>query len=632
MKISLNIKKLVGVSIFAIVIAVSSFGFSMTAKAETNTASQLELKKTLLKQIELLQAQLSQMQGSGGSSVSQCVQLSRSMYLGSKDSGTAGEVSKLQQFLTSTGHYSYGEVTGYYGPATQRAVQAWQASEGIVSFGGPDTTGYGVVGPSTRGKMSRCEYVPLVKIPAVEEPKKEAHEPAYLSMSFDTEDPINVLRFNVEFQTDDGEGLLKVYFDGDLVHTIDQRFARKYSEEEVYIGVKSGTLKPGRHSLAIRLDGFGDEEAGVEITDVTIGLLTYELDKNDDDKDIITKRDFKEIVTTGPGDGYHTKRGSLFEWSWGWNGTISPTVDIYIEGGKSLFEVATKYPNNGRYSWAADTKSSDWERRASNGDYTMIICPSGKDTDSDYCGSFEFILYDEDMPEINGDRDDTEISWNTGSTEKSSKREIISSYPSDGYKAKRGTKFQWGWSWTSSKSEKVDIYIEGKDTIWEMATDYPNNGSFWWNAGSKGFGWSKSIPNGDYKMRVCPAGKDIDSGYCDGFTFSLHGATPEVVLVSPQKYDLFKPGTTMEVTIGSMIKGDLYEIQLKTPAMVSGIDAIKEEFYAASDGINTYKIEIPPSLEDGNYNLDVLQKTVEGVKCVNAACATENTIIQLIKH
>lgn len=56
----------------------------------------------------------------------------------------------LQQLLTLTGDYTYGEITSYYGPATVAAVQKFQARKGIVFSGAPNTTGYGMAGLRTR--------------------------------------------------------------------------------------------------------------------------------------------------------------------------------------------------------------------------------------------------------------------------------------------------------------------------------------------------------------------------------------------------------------------------------------------------------------------------------------------------
>ncbi|MEK7566211.1 MAG: peptidoglycan-binding protein, partial [Patescibacteria group bacterium] len=62
------------------------------------------------------------------------------------------EVKKLQELLSANPTiYPQQQITGYYGPATQRAVQRFQETYGIAS---PSTPGYGEVGPSTRGKLN----------------------------------------------------------------------------------------------------------------------------------------------------------------------------------------------------------------------------------------------------------------------------------------------------------------------------------------------------------------------------------------------------------------------------------------------------------------------------------------------
>jgi hypothetical protein len=83
--------------------------------------------------------------------------LAISLSLGS----TGSDVSSLQEFLESQGYYTYPSITGYFGPVTQGAVEAFQVKNGIVSSGTPETTGYGLVGPKTRAKIaaltSACE-------------------------------------------------------------------------------------------------------------------------------------------------------------------------------------------------------------------------------------------------------------------------------------------------------------------------------------------------------------------------------------------------------------------------------------------------------------------------------------------
>ena len=67
--------------------------------------------------------------------------------------GSSGaQVTALQTILTKDGDYT-GPITGYFGALTEAAVEKFQAAQGIVSYGSPDTTGYGAVGPKTRGAL-----------------------------------------------------------------------------------------------------------------------------------------------------------------------------------------------------------------------------------------------------------------------------------------------------------------------------------------------------------------------------------------------------------------------------------------------------------------------------------------------
>ncbi len=78
-----------------------------------------------------------------------CPNLYRNLYLGTKGQ----DVRDLQLYLRQEGFYNYPEITGYFGPATMRAVQRFQSARGIISYGSPESTGFGVVGPRTRKKM-----------------------------------------------------------------------------------------------------------------------------------------------------------------------------------------------------------------------------------------------------------------------------------------------------------------------------------------------------------------------------------------------------------------------------------------------------------------------------------------------
>src|SRR3989344_7100105 len=95
---------------------------------------------------------------SGGATAgaTSCVSISNFLSAGDTDKNSDDEVTKLQQFLVSQGAsiYPEGLVTGYFGPATERALKRFQTAQGIVSSGSPETTGYGATGPQTRKRIA----------------------------------------------------------------------------------------------------------------------------------------------------------------------------------------------------------------------------------------------------------------------------------------------------------------------------------------------------------------------------------------------------------------------------------------------------------------------------------------------
>jgi peptidoglycan hydrolase-like protein with peptidoglycan-binding domain len=68
------------------------------------------------------------------------------------------DVRQLQEFLRKLGFLNATSSTDFFGPATERALQAWQAHEGVVTNGDAQSTGFGAVGPKTRQLiMMRCK-------------------------------------------------------------------------------------------------------------------------------------------------------------------------------------------------------------------------------------------------------------------------------------------------------------------------------------------------------------------------------------------------------------------------------------------------------------------------------------------
>ncbi len=63
------------------------------------------------------------------------------------------EVRLLQQAFADNGLLSVPP-TGFYGPLTEKAVEAFQSAHSIISFGSPFTTGYGSVGPKTLAEIN----------------------------------------------------------------------------------------------------------------------------------------------------------------------------------------------------------------------------------------------------------------------------------------------------------------------------------------------------------------------------------------------------------------------------------------------------------------------------------------------
>jgi hypothetical protein len=89
--------------------------------------------------------------GSASNGCQYAGQLSRTLSEGSSGS----DVSALQRFLQAQGFFTYPNITTYFGPATESAVQRWQAQHAVVSSGTPETTGHGVVGSLTRSAIGR---------------------------------------------------------------------------------------------------------------------------------------------------------------------------------------------------------------------------------------------------------------------------------------------------------------------------------------------------------------------------------------------------------------------------------------------------------------------------------------------
>lgn len=109
--------------------------------------------------------------GSASAAVS-CPTITRTLGYNSK----GADVSALQTYLASDkAVYPEGIVSGYFGRATEKAVQRFQASRKIVSSGTPASTGYGSVGARTRAALAACNSgAPAQTTPATTTPPTTA--------------------------------------------------------------------------------------------------------------------------------------------------------------------------------------------------------------------------------------------------------------------------------------------------------------------------------------------------------------------------------------------------------------------------------------------------------------------------
>lgn len=75
-----------------------------------------------------------------------------------KRNSRGAQVSALQEFLRRDPLlYPEGTVSGFFGPATERAVQRFQKKYNLATSGTSATTGYGAVGPKTREKLNSLQ-------------------------------------------------------------------------------------------------------------------------------------------------------------------------------------------------------------------------------------------------------------------------------------------------------------------------------------------------------------------------------------------------------------------------------------------------------------------------------------------
>ena len=127
----------------------SSSAYQTQVSTWTQTLSQLQV------QLMTILTQASNNSGTANTGIAQSGSCQGLMY--QLDVGMSGQaVSVLQQFLQSDPSAQYtGQISGYYDSATELAVERFQTAQNIVTYGSPDTTGFGRVGGRTLMAMQQ---------------------------------------------------------------------------------------------------------------------------------------------------------------------------------------------------------------------------------------------------------------------------------------------------------------------------------------------------------------------------------------------------------------------------------------------------------------------------------------------
>ena len=94
--------------------------------------------------------------------------------------------------------------------------------------------------------------------------------PAWISVTFEVPEPINMLRFGYQFPFS-ADGVLSVFFDGQLVFRADER--HNDTATVVTEPIPLGKVAPGLHSLSYRLDAFNNTQSSIEISEIRTGTM-----------------------------------------------------------------------------------------------------------------------------------------------------------------------------------------------------------------------------------------------------------------------------------------------------------------------------------------------------------------------
>ncbi|MDP6634083.1 MAG: PEP-CTERM sorting domain-containing protein [Phycisphaerae bacterium] len=101
--------------------------------------------------------------------------------------------------------------------------------------------------------------------------------PVWMTTTVDIEEETNLLAFEADFISEEGaEGILQVFWDSELVATIDERMIG--DEEETFLFTLSDVFASGTHTLSFRLDPSTAVDSSIVIDNITTGYLVGAFD------------------------------------------------------------------------------------------------------------------------------------------------------------------------------------------------------------------------------------------------------------------------------------------------------------------------------------------------------------------
>ena len=202
----------------------------------------------------------------------------------------------------------------------------------------------------------------------------------------------------------------------------------------------------------------------------------------------VTNQPSISISSPSAGANVSWQRNTVQTWTWR---TVRSTmdqvinnVDLYLYsnddmGGQVAF--ATNYPNSGTFSWNVGMAYTEWGKNISDGVYTIMVCPSGKEL-GPLCGSFKVNIYSN-----------------------AQQPSITITSPTGGEQWQRGTTHNITWTNTGSIPTVNVGLFEGANRSW-LAYQIPNTGSYSWTVPSNQLAAndyaigvnSTVLANGDY--------------------------------------------------------------------------------------------------------------------------------------